>query len=52
MLRSIIRIMLAAMLLFLSVLSATAAQDEVFLAKMKVVREIDLGGVVEYEMEC
>lgn len=45
------RFIFAALLLFGAASAASAAQDDVFLAQMKVVREINLGSTFEYEVE-
>lgn len=49
--RTIIGVTLAVSLLFIPAPEATAAQDEIFLAKMTVVREVYMGGGYDYEVE-
>lgn len=48
---SITRFFFAALVLFVATFPVSAAQDDVFLAKMKVTREVNLGSAYEYEVE-
>lgn len=51
MLYSAVRILFMACLLFFQTLTAEAAQNDSFLAQMKVTREINLGSTYEYEVD-